>query len=95
MRAMKKSEREAMREAAALAERRAMDLRYITNPSDWSAWPYCPLKRKKDSGWEGGYLMPSSGPVVFIGNIFNAQVTDDKIEYANFGAIIEDGWQVD
>ena len=75
----------------------AKDLAYMKEPRDWTRL-YCPIKRRDPANPNGppetAYLIDDT-PTIFIGNIFNVQLTDKKVEYANHESIVRNGWRAD
>jgi len=85
-------------------EREAQDLRYMSNPSQWVLWPFCPIKRYvKDAATnytrvETAYLIAQEGKLttVFHGVVFTPDIEKDRQQpYAGFQEIVADGWMVD
>ena len=77
------------------AAQESEDLRYISDPMRWAGL-ICPLKRwnKDKTSREVGYMI-GDGPIIYLGNMFNAKPDDPKKVYENYRDIILDGWEVD
>lgn len=81
------------------------EMKYSPN---WPMWPYLPVKRRNPGGGntEVGYLVdrsplgndapPVVEPTVYLRNIWDDTPGEPvKLPYANFEALIDDGWVVD
>lgn len=81
------------KEEARRAENKARDLRYISDPMQWVQF-VCPVKRYVDGKMQTAYLT-GDGPNLYLGNMFSASPTDQKVPYADYAAIVDAGWMVD
>ena len=71
------------------------------NRQEWPCYPLLPLRRNRDKEPHCAVIVASQGPVVFVANMFAlADGTQDlieceKLEYASFQELVDDGWYVD
>lgn len=85
--------------------RPGQDLEMMQDPDEWPRFPHLPLKRRQtgDSArYQSGFLEAltyllgeAPKPVVWLGSLDSIQHDRQKIEYSNFGELVEDGWLVD
>lgn len=84
------------------------EIKMMTTPWEWPAWPFLPVKKRIPGEWPDCALMVDLGtaefhdvqPVIYEGNIFNFSnepFDKDKVKarYESIDALVEDGWVVD
>ena len=85
-------------------DKKAIDLNMINNVDLWSAYPVLPLVRRlQNQPLECGFIVASSDPIIYKGNIFGLKngllgpqlLEFESVKYPSFEEILDDGWEVD
>lgn len=73
----------------------AEEISMMQDEDKWPHWPILPLvNRTGNSRPECGFLFVSSGPTVFIGNMWDPKFDNPK-KYNSYQEIVDDGWRID
>lgn len=78
-----------------LTDRQKADAEFMLDTRRWQNF-LLPLRRRTPGGgWpQIGYKI-SGDCVVYVGNMYTPQVSDQKLEYSSIEDVVLDGWEVD
>lgn len=69
-------------------------LEFLADEDQWPLWPILPVK---GPNFTMGVVVAGQGPAVFLKNLYDPTPLTEvpKRQYADFQALLDDGWRVD